>query len=155
MVLAWGRHTTYSRERLVSARAKRPFSVALIDLDRFKSINDTHGHASGDEVLRRTAETLLGSLRRSDAVGRWGGEEIVVLLPNTDTVGAGRALEKTLADVRALAFAGKQGTTFSVTFSAGAVLATADESLDQAVARADALLYAAKAAGRDRVNIDA
>lgn len=143
----------YTRERTVSARANRPFSIALIDLDRFKSINDTHGHASGDEVLKRTAETVVGSLRRSDAVGRWGGEELVVLLPNTDAIGAGRALDKVLADVRALEFLGKDGARFSVTFSAGAVVATSSESLDEAITRADVLLYAAKDAGRNRVNV--
>ncbi len=143
----------YSRERATSARAQRPFAVALIDLDRFKSINDTHGHASGDDVLRRTAAAVTGSLRRSDAVGRWGGEELVVLLPNTDRIGAGHALEKVLADVRVLEFVGKGGAKFSVTFSAGAVVATPNESLDEAIARADILLYEAKDAGRDRVNV--
>jgi diguanylate cyclase (GGDEF)-like protein len=143
----------FARERAVSARAHRPFSLALIDLDRFKSINDTHGHASGDEVLKRTAATISASLRRSDAVGRWGGEELVVLLPNTDAAGAGLAIEKTLAAVRALRFLGKDGAGFSVTFSAGVVVTAASEALDEAVSRADALLYEAKAAGRDRVNV--
>ncbi len=143
----------YSRERVVSAREKRPFAVALIDLDRFKAVNDTHGHASGDDVLKRTANTLLASLRRSDAVGRWGGEELVVLLPNTDLIGAQRALDKVLADVRVLEFVGKDGATFSVSFSAGALVAGANESLDEVVARADVLLYEAKAAGRNRVHV--
>lgn len=143
----------YSRERAVSARAQRPFAVALIDLDRFKSINDTHGHAIGDDVLRRTAAAVTACLRRSDAVGRWGGEELVVLLPNTDTIGAGHALNKVLADVRGLGFLGKDGAKFSVTFSAGAVVAAPSESLDEAIARADLLLYEAKNAGRDRVNV--
>jgi diguanylate cyclase (GGDEF)-like protein len=145
----------YARERAVSARAHRPFSLALIDLDRFKSVNDTHGHASGDEVLRRTAAAISASLRRSDAVGRWGGEELVVLLPNTDATGAGLAIEKALAAVRAQRFLGKDGAGFSVTFSAGVVATTANEAIDDAMARADALLYAAKAAGRDRVNTGA
>ncbi len=143
----------YLRERATSARAQRPFAVALIDLDRFKSINDTHGHASGDDVLRRTATAITGSLRRADVVGRWGGEELVVLLPNTDRVGAGHALENVLADVRGLEFLGKDGAKFSVTFSAGVVVATPSESLDEAIARADILLYEAKNAGRDRVNV--
>jgi diguanylate cyclase (GGDEF)-like protein len=142
----------FARERAVSARARRPFSLALIDLDRFKSVNDTHGHASGDEVLKRTAAAITASLRRSDAVGRWGGEELVVLLPNTDAAGAGLAVEKALAAVRALSFLGKDGARFTVTFSAGVVVTTASEAIDEAVARADALLYEAKAAGRDRVN---
>ncbi len=144
---------TFARESVISARANRPFSVALIDLDRFKSINDTHGHAAGDGVLRRTAAALVASLRRSDAVGRWGGEELVVLLPNTDVVGAGRAIEKALADVRALTFTGRDGASFSITFSAGAVVTLPSEPIEDAVARADALLYEAKGAGRNRVSI--
>ncbi len=143
----------YTRERTVSTRANRPFAIALIDLDRFKTVNDTHGHASGDEVLKRVSGAIVESLRRSDAVGRWGGEELVALLPNTDLGGAARALEHALAEVRSLAFVGKRGDPFSVTFSAGVVLAAASETLDDAVARADALMYEAKLAGRDRVHI--
>ena len=75
------------------------------------------------------------------------------MLPNTQAAGAERALEKALADVRALEFAGKGGATFSVTFSAGAVVSSATESLDEAIARADMLLYEAKSAGRNRVMI--
>ncbi len=92
-------------------------------------------------MLKRTAAAIVAGLRRSDAVGRWGGEELVVLMPNTDAAGATRAIEKVLADVRALGFVGKAGTAFSVTFSAGVVLV-----------RADLLLYEAKGAGRNRVN---
>jgi diguanylate cyclase (GGDEF)-like protein/PAS domain S-box-containing protein len=144
----------YNRERVVSARAGRPFAIAIIDLDRFKSVNDAHGHAVGDEVLRRTAASLVGSLRRSDAVGRWGGEEIVVLLPGTDEQGAWRALEHALIDVRKLAFTGKDDQTFHVTFSAGAVIGGASESLEEVVRRADVLLYRAKQKGRNRVEIE-
>jgi diguanylate cyclase (GGDEF)-like protein len=143
----------YAREQAVSTRARRPFAIALVDFDRFKAINDTHGHAVGDDVLRRTAAAVVGSLRRSDAVARWGGEELVVLLPNTDANGAGHALEKSLASVRALAFVGHAGATFSITFSAGAVAATQGESLEDAVTRADVLLYEAKRAGRNRVHV--
>ncbi len=145
---------TYARERAVSERAKRPFAIALIDLDRFKSINDTHGHSVGDEVLKRTASTIVASLRRSDTVGRWGGEELVVLLPNTDAAGARRALEKVLVNVRSLEYSGKDRASFSATFSAGAVIAAPSEALDAAIARADVLLYAAKHAGRNRVHVD-
>lgn len=145
----------YGRERAVAARSTRPFSVALIDLDRFKAINDTHGHASGDEVLKKTATTIVASLRRSDVVGRWGGEELVVLLPNTGVAGAGRAIEQALAGVRALRFTGKDGAAFSVTFSAGVVLTAPDETIEEAVARADTLLYEAKRAGRNRVSLEA
>ncbi|MBA3541252.1 MAG: diguanylate cyclase [Deltaproteobacteria bacterium] len=142
----------YTRERLASLRSKRPLAVGLIDLDRFKAINDTHGHASGDTVLRRTATALVESLRRTDIVGRWGGEELVVFMPGTDRDGARCALEKSLEAIRALEFTGKEGATFSVSFSAGVVVAEAEESLEAVVSRADKLLYEAKTAGRARVH---
>ncbi len=145
---------TYGRERASSVRFNRSLAVALIDLDRFKAVNDTHGHSAGDDVLRRTASTIVEQLRRSDSVGRWGGEEIVVLMPDTDAQGARRALDKAAAAVRGLAFGGKDGRPFTVTFSAGVVVASPTESLDEVIARADALLYAAKDAGRDRVVVD-
>ena len=147
----------YNRERSVSARAGRSLAIGLIDLDRFKAVNDTHGHAVGDEVLRRTAAALVGALRRSDVVGRWGGEELVVLLPGTDEQGAWRALEHALIDVRKLTFTGQDHQTFHVTFSAGAVVVDveASEAIEDAVKRADALLYQAKAKGRNRIEIAA
>ncbi len=141
----------FTREVVSAHRTKRPLALGLIDLDRFKSINDTHGHASGDEVLARVARVLGETLRRSDIVARWGGEELLALMPDTDLASARLALERCLAATRALAFRGKQAQPFGVTFSAGAVLVADDEKLDAAVARADQLLYAAKEAGRDRV----
>ena len=146
---------TFVRDRIAAQRRRRPLAVALIDLDRFKAINDTHGHASGDEVLRRTAQMLVESFRRTDVVGRWGGEELVVFLPDTELDGARVALEKALAAVSALRFVGKNGEPFSVTFSAGAVVVTGDETLTDVIARADKLLYAAKAAGRACVHVAA
>lgn len=145
----------FVRDRAAAQRRRQPLAIALIDLDRFKSINDTHGHASGDEVLRRTAETLVHKLRRTDIVGRWGGEELVVLLPDTDLDGARVAIEKGLDAVRALQFIGKNGQRFSVTFSAGAVVVERDEALTEVIVRADKLLYAAKEAGRARVHVAA
>jgi diguanylate cyclase (GGDEF)-like protein len=141
----------FTREALSARRTKRPLAVGIIDLDRFKSINDTHGHASGDEVLARVARVLGETLRRTDIVGRWGGEELVAVMPDTDLASARLALERCLVATRALAFRGKADQPFDVTFSGGAVLVGDDEKLDAAVARADRLLYAAKEAGRDRV----
>ncbi|MGN6105903.1 MAG: diguanylate cyclase [Kofleriaceae bacterium] len=144
----------FTRERLLAERGRRALSVAIIDLDRFKSINDTHGHAAGDRVLRETARAIASTLRRTDIVARWGGEELVIALPDTDARRAGRAIEKALDAVRALAFEGADGQPFSVTFSAGVVAARTGEGLETAVARADGLLYAAKAGGRDRVLVE-
>ena len=141
----------YARERALSQRRSRPLAVALIDLDKFKSINDTYGHAAGDDVLKRASSAIVGALRRTDVVGRWGGEELVVLLPETELDGARRGIENALAAVRALQFTAEGHEPYRVTFSAGVVAAGEDETLEAAVERADKLLYTAKQSGRDRV----
>lgn len=141
----------FTREALSARRTKRPLAVGIIDLDHFKSINDTHGHAKGDEVLARVARVLGETLRRTDLVGRWGGEEMVAVMPDTDLASARLALERCLVATRALDLRGKGDQPFVVTFSAGAVLVQDDEKLEAAVTRADQLLYAAKEAGRDRI----
>lgn len=140
----------FARERLRAERGKHPISVALIDFDRFKSINDQFGHAGGDEVLRRGAASIVEALRSTDIVGRWGGEELLVVLPNTRLEPARRAIEGALAAVRALDMP-LQGTRVRATFSAGVIEMIGHESLDDLVARADVALYEAKRAGRDRV----
>ena len=141
---------SFARERLRAERHDDPIALALIDFDRFKTVNDTFGHAVGDDVLRRSSTAIVEALRRTDIVARWGGEELLVLLPTTGLERAGRAIEKALAAVRALEIA-VAGTTLRVTFSAGVVEAARHESLEQVVARADTALYDAKHAGRDRV----
>jgi diguanylate cyclase (GGDEF)-like protein len=144
----------FGRERLLSERSHRGLGVCIIDLDHFKSVNDLHGHVAGDRVLQRVARTLAEALRRTDVVGRWGGEEFVVLLPSSDHHGLRTVLEKALAAVRRESFQGRDRAAFQVTFSAGAVLAHSGESLESSVARADALLYAAKRAGRNRILVE-
>jgi diguanylate cyclase (GGDEF)-like protein len=141
---------SFARERLRAERSGTPIALALIDFDRFKSINDTFGHITGDEVLRRGSTAIVDALRRTDTVARWGGEELIAVLPTTQLEQARQAIEKALAAVRALAFTAG-GTALRVTFSAGVVEASSCESLDEIVARADTALYEAKHAGRDRV----
>jgi diguanylate cyclase (GGDEF)-like protein/PAS domain S-box-containing protein len=145
---------TFARERLLCERGGKHLGVGIIDVDHFKAVNDTHGHAVGDRVLQRVARTVVDALRRTDIVGRWGGEEFVVLLPNSDAEGLRTALEKALEAVRRESFLGKDHAAFKVTFSGGAVLAQNGESLESSVARADALLYTAKHAGRNRLLFD-
>ncbi len=140
----------FARERLRAERSKKPIAVALIDFDRFKSINDEFGHAGGDGVLRRGAAAIVEALRPTDIVGRWGGEELLVVLPNTRLEVARRAIERALTAVRALDMPLK-GTRVHTTFSAGVVEMTDHEALDEIVARADVALYEAKREGRDRV----
>lgn len=128
-----------------------PLSLALIDLDRFKRINDEHGHAAGDEVLRCYATQIFSVFRNHDLVARYGGEEFAVLLPNTDHGGAAAALRKArecAAQVRGRA----QDTAFPVpSFSAGVATFRRGETAQQLIDRADEALYRAKRGGRDRV----
>ena len=140
----------FARERLRAERGRHPIAIALIDFDRFKAINDEFGHAGGDGVLRRGSAAIVEALRPTDLVGRWGGEELLVVLPNTRLEPARQAIERALTAVRALDMLLK-GTRVHTTFSAGVVEMAGNESLDDLVARADVALYEAKRAGRDRV----
>lgn len=128
------------------------FSVAVLDLDRFKSVNDTYGHAVGDHVLRCTAQLLSRSLRGEDVVGRWGGEEFTVGLYGVDKADAAKCLSVVLASLSATEFSGADGSKFHVSCSGGvAQLGEDGNDLDSLYKAADSALYAAKAAGRARV----
>jgi diguanylate cyclase (GGDEF)-like protein len=125
-----------------------PFSLAMADLDGFKLLNDTHGHAVGDRALRLFAHTLAASVRPGDEAARFGGEEFVVLLPNADADAATAVLERVRGALRrALADADVPPFTSSFGVADRCCNATADEILEHA----DRALYAAKRAGRDRV----
>ena len=124
-------------------------ALVYIDLDRFKPINDRHGHAAGDWVLGRVARLVGAHVRASDVVGRIGGDELVVLLWN---VKAEQAAEKartfeTMIETEAFAW---QGKTFALGLSAGAVMLSADDTVERALARADAAMYARKRERRAR-----
>jgi len=137
-------------ERARNRRSGTSLCVAIIDLDHFKRINDTLGHAIGDEVLRVFARTALVSLRDCDVVARWGGEEFLLVMPDTSLVAGRLAIERFRERLA-------QATTWAtvpggqVTFSAGLTAIEADQTLDDAVERADAALYDAKRSGRDRI----
>ena len=125
----------------------------VMDIDRFKSVNDTYGHAAGDCVLTTVAQRLRDSLRPSDLIARIGGEEFLVVLPDVDEFHARRTAERLRRAVEAAEIP-VMGTTLRVTISAG--LALADQSGEQAaeiVARADAALLSAKAEGRNQVTV--
>jgi diguanylate cyclase (GGDEF)-like protein len=145
------RGATRQLEVLIS-RARRhgqQLALLLIDADRFKAVNDEHGHAVGDVVLRELAARLRERVRREDIVGRWGGEEFVVALPETTPDGAAAVAESLRAAVACTPIEA-DGVELKVTVSIGVAAWTGLE-LDDLVARADRALYAAKAAGRDRV----
>lgn len=146
------RRTIEAALQLEVHRATRygsPVSVVLCDVDRFKSINDTWGHPTGDEVLCAIARTLQGSLREVDVVGRWGGEEFLIVLPQTDADGAMIVAERLCAAIRSIA-PFKNGPT-SVTTSAGVATFRLGVTRDAFLRQADAALYDAKRSGRDRV----
>ncbi len=131
-------------------RSKTPCSVALIDLDWFKRINDAYGHPTGDEVLRTFAITVFANIRNIDRFGRYGGEEFLLMLPDTPGDVAARILDRLraiIADLDWSAFS----PGMQVTISAGVATLRPDERPDSFLARADRALYAAKAQGRNRI----
>ena len=134
-------------------RTNGTLAVALLDLDHFKHVNDNHGHTAGDQVLRRVAETLDASLRTVDGIGRYGGEEFLVVMPGADLEEGGAAAERLRAAVADCAL-GDIAPDLRVTVSIGVAELAPDEPLDEAIDRADAALYRAKHAGRNRVNAD-
>lgn len=136
----------------LSQRSQQPFSVLFVDLDHFKKINDTHGHAAGDEVLRVVARTLGQSLRGSDLLGRIGGEEFSVFLPDTTLQGALQVAEN-LRTAVAQCRPDTANTTLDITASIGVASRTPGVQTIQSIQqRADAAMYEAKKAGRNRVS---
>lgn len=134
----------------IAARQARAVSVALIDLDHFKRVNDERGHAAGDEVLRRVARVLCGHFRVEDVVARWGGEEFVVGLFGMEKHDGVKRLDLLRERLRAERFGGPEAE-FSVTVSAGIAQYPADgRSVDALLQAADTALYRAKHAGRDQ-----
>ena len=134
-------------------RYGREVAVAFVDIDHFKRVNDAHGHASGDAVLRLIAQRLRDGLRKSDIVGRFGGEEFVVILPETTSAEAHSKLETLRASMAATPLPGiAPGPQLTVTVSMG-VASWPDDGvdIDAVLRRADGRLYDAKAAGRNRV----
>lgn len=123
-----------------SRRTRSPLCVALIDIDRFKAYNDNHGHLAGDEVLRQCARAWDDALRGEDTIVRFGGEEFLVMLPDTDPEEAAEVVERL-----------RERTPMSQTCSAGLASWDFVESADDLLGRADAALYLAKAGGRDQL----
>jgi diguanylate cyclase len=142
-----GFERAYAREMARSRRHGKPLALALIDLDDFKALNDRHGHLAGDQVLVHLVRVLHESMRPSDALCRFGGEEFVLLLPDTTVDDACKAMRRFLSGFsRSVPALGQ-----AVTFSAGVVGHDGLESLDEALRRADAATYAAKRAGKNRI----
>lgn len=135
----------------------RDGALLLADIDRFKHINDTHGHLFGDKVIRSIAQVLCANIKGRDIAARLGGEEFAAFLPQTSLAGATALAEQIRAGVAAGRIRRKDGDeqVGQVTLSVGVAVADAGDSLEQLIERADQALYAAKAAGRNRVSVAA
>lgn len=134
----------------IAKRHQTPFSIILLDIDKFKSVNDTYGHQVGDSLLQELAKLLKTNVRFEDAIGRWGGEEFLILLPNSDLESARLLAEKlrSLMEAQNFAYVGRRTSSFGV---ASYHLHDDEKSM---TARADAALYLAKENGRNRVEIE-
>lgn len=127
-------------------------TIAMLDLDRFKAINDNHGHPAGDEVLKRFAKAARGVLRATDVLGRWGGEEFLLMLPGTAPEQALRTVERLRARLAATSF-DDVADGLEVTFSAGLGSCADSDPIDACIERADRAMYRAKTLGRDRAEL--
>ena len=132
----------------LAERENRKLSVIMIDLDHFKRLNDEHGHATGDAVLREAAAAIVGALRETDVACRYGGEEMIVLLPDCDLENAADKAEVIRQRIEGLS--GQRGAAVSASFGVSSIPATANSTTDL-VRSADAALYKAKEGGRNRV----
>jgi len=130
-------------------------TLVLADLDDFKHVNDEHGHAAGDEVLREFASVLRATVRDSDLAGRWGGEEFLLLLPGADAAGGAQLAERVRASLAERSFLGSQGAVLAVGCSFGVAQHASGGDARDLFTAADRALYRAKRKGKNRVEVDA
>ena len=140
------------RDVAVAARSHEPYALMMVDIDHFKAVNDGHGHQVGDQILCHVAGLLSARLRAQDMVGRYGGEEFLVLLPNTAQQAAAE-LAETLRSAVAQCPCAREGCAITATVSIGVCGGQlhGTEDWERLLRCADQALYAAKAAGRNRV----
>ncbi len=142
------------RELARGAREGRPLSLAMMDLDHFKAVNDTYGHLAGDEVLREAARRMMGAVRPYDGVGRYGGEEFLVLLPGCDEGSAMEQAERLRQLMCGAPVAiGDLLHTMTASFGVTCVVPGPSTSSEQLIDKADQALYRAKSRGRNRVEL--
>lgn len=151
------RHTqqTLVRQLAQARRAQRPLAVLMLDVDHFKRVNDTYGHPTGDQVLRELALRILERLRAQDLAGRWGGEEFLVVLPDTDARGAQALAGQLILAIEGRPFLAANGKPLRLTASVGVHVLPAGEAgeRDDMISAADRALYLAKERGRNRVEV--
>lgn len=140
-------HERLSEEISNSKRHKHKLSLIMIDLDNFKEINDTYGHKFGDLVLQKISASIKELIREEDVAGRYGGEEFIIILPNTDLSSALKVAEKIRSTVKKLVW---NNENLKTTLSGG-VYSLEDESINELIEKTDTLLYKAKNTGKDRI----
>lgn len=140
----------FERELARARRHARPLSLALLDLDHFKTVNDTHGHLVGDTTLKRVARVIQDRVRKDELLARYGGEEFAVVLPETDLKGARAFCETIRRQIEDHSFA-FDGHEIKVTVSIGIATLGPEHDVDGLIREADARLYEAKDSGRNRV----
>lgn len=145
------RHFFESAEKLI--KKKKQGAVIMLDIDRFKVINDTWGHAAGDEALKQISDAIRRAVRPDDIVGRLGGEEFAVYLPNVDVELAMTVAERIRLNVETLRFVPDGENDHPLSISVGLVKNTHSDTIDLAIKAADAALYRSKRAGRNRVSL--
>jgi diguanylate cyclase (GGDEF)-like protein len=152
----WEREAAAEVVRAV--RTQSPLAIAMVDIDKFKNINDTYGHLTGDQVLKEIANALSELLRDYDLAGRFGGEEFSLLLPQTRAVDAFRIAERVRASIAGLSIiapgaTGGERVQVTVSIGVAALDSGSKRELSELVAAADAALYRAKGGGRDQVQM--
>jgi len=152
----WERES--AAEVIRAVRTQSPLAIAMVDIDKFKAVNDTYGHLVGDQVLKEIANTLNTLLRDYDLAGRFGGEEFSLLLPQTRAVDAFRIAERLRANIASLSIiapgaTGGERVQVTVSIGVAALDSGSKRELPELVAAADAAMYRAKAGGRDQVQM--
>lgn len=147
-----GLEDAFRREVARARRGNSPLSMALLDIDNFKRLNDTYGHMVGDAALIHLVMVLLATLRPTDIVARYGGEEFIVVMPDTIPLDAVAAMQRVQVELtHTLMYRG--GKSLLLTFSAGVAQLQADDTLHSLIERADLAMYRAKEAGKQRVEL--
>ncbi|MBY0428136.1 MAG: diguanylate cyclase [Alphaproteobacteria bacterium] len=146
-----GLQEDFNREMNRFKNAKTPFTLAMVDIDHFKNVNDTYGHDTGDRVLVGVANTLLRHIRTYDDAYRLGGEEFLVILKGLDDEGAEKVLERLRAAVQRTELKAPDGSPITVTASFGHVMVKDGKSMDELLQLSDQALYKAKREGRNRI----
>jgi diguanylate cyclase (GGDEF)-like protein len=138
----------YERNR--ANRSGRPFCIAMADIDHFKKVNDTYGHDAGDTILEKVSELMTHTMRRQDIVSRWGGEEFLVLMPETDLEGSTTAMEKVRETIEETVFHHRDDD-IRITITIGISQYSEQLGIDETIKHADLALYNGKTAGRNRI----